>query len=305
MAISAAVYDENRRFLWSVCYRMTGNAADAEEIVQETFVRALEKPPPNTKEAWLPWLTRVAVNLSRDFLRRRRRTNYVGVWLPSPIPTEDLEELEIKTDESPATRYDLQESVSIAFLLALEALTPAARAVLLLRDVFDYSTGETANVLGMTEANVKVTLHRARRAMNDYDKNRTTMDSVRQQKAQETLQKFLKCLETNDVKELEKLLTENVVVVSDGGGEVTALLKPMYGRERVLRLITQLYEVYRGITQTSVCALNHQPAVIVERSNIKPGHAKRYTLQCEYDEEGSIKRLNFVFAPSKLSMLKK
>jgi RNA polymerase sigma-70 factor, ECF subfamily len=301
MTISTAIYDENRRFLWSVCYRMTGNAADAEEIVQETFIRALEKPPPDTKQAWLPWLTRVAVNLSRDFLRHRRKTEYVGEWLPSPIPTEILE---IKSEESPAGRYDLRESISVAFLLALEALTPGQRAVLLLRDVFDYSTIETANLLEMTETNIKVLLHRARRAMRDYDKSRTPTDAAHQEKAQKTLQKFLQCLERNDVEGLEKLLTENVVVVSDGGGEVTALLKPMSGREKVLRLITQLYEVYRSITKTSVCVLNNQPALLVERPGIKPGHAARYTLQCEYDETGRIKRFNFVFAPSKLAALK-
>ena len=173
MAIAAQLYGENRSFLWGLCYRMTGCAADAEEVVQETFVRVLEKPPRDTRESLRPWLVRVAMNLSRDLLRRRRRTEYVGPWLPSPVPPEDVEDQVIREPEaafvdSPAARYDMRESVSVAFLLALEALTPAQRAVLLLRDVFDYSTGETAEVAGMTEANVKVTLHRARRRMREY-----------------------------------------------------------------------------------------------------------------------------------------
>ena len=116
---------------------MTGNAADADDLVQETFVRAIKRPPPRTDEPWHLWLVRVAINLSRDLLRQRKRQSYEGQWLPSPIetvpPTFD------PPDESgnPATRYDLIESVSFAFLLALEALTPTQRAVLVLRDVFD------------------------------------------------------------------------------------------------------------------------------------------------------------------------
>src|SRR6516165_8518747 len=91
MSVPAKVYDDNKRFLWGVCYRMTGNAADAEDLVQETFVRAMEKPPRDTNEPWRPWLLRVAINLSRNQLRRRRQRGYEGQWLPSPIPTEQAE----------------------------------------------------------------------------------------------------------------------------------------------------------------------------------------------------------------------
>ena len=282
---------------------MTGNAADAEEIMQETFVRALERPPASTTKPWLPWLTKVAINLSRDLLRRRRRRDYVGEWLPSPIPDDYLEELEASSDLSPAARYDLRESISIAFLCSLEALTPTRRAVLLLRDAFDYSTSETADVLGMTEANVKVTLHRARREMRDYERVRVPRDAAWHEMAQNTLDTFLRCLAAHDFTGLERLLSENVVVISDGGGEVTALLKPMHGREKVLRLLVQLYQAYRDVMQISVCSLNNQPAAIVDRREGRPDHASRYTLQCEHDEVGLIRRLNFVFAPSKLSAL--
>src|ERR1700720_2824076 len=91
VASFAEVLETDRRLLWGLCYRMTGNAADADDLVQETFVRAIEKPPRRTSEALRPWLVRVAINLSRDLLRQRKRRGYVGAWLPSPIPT-DLEE---------------------------------------------------------------------------------------------------------------------------------------------------------------------------------------------------------------------
>src|SRR5688572_2701183 len=89
MAIPAEVLEIDRKLLWGLCYRMTGNAADADDIVQETFVRAIENPPRRLDQPLRPWLVRVALNLSRDYLRRRRRRDYVGPWLPSPVPTDE------------------------------------------------------------------------------------------------------------------------------------------------------------------------------------------------------------------------
>ena len=310
MAIAAELYGENKSLLWGLCYRMTGNAADAEEIVQETFVKALETPPRDMEKSLRPWLIKVAINLCRDLLRRRRKAPYVGPWLPSPIPTDDLQanahrEPESAPEDSPLARYDMMESISVAFLLALEALPPAQRAVLLLRDVFDYTTCETAEALGMTEANVKITLHRARRSMRAYDKARAPSRLADQELMRSALERFLLYLKTRDVEGLERLLTEDVVVVSDGGGEVKALLEVMRGREKVLILVTRLYEAYRDVTQTSLCVLNGQPAVFVERQESRPDHASRYTMQCELDDMGHISRMNFVFAPSKLAALKR
>ncbi|HKA22086.1 MAG TPA: sigma-70 family RNA polymerase sigma factor [Blastocatellia bacterium] len=204
MPISNEVYSENRHLLWGVCYRMTGNAAEAEDIVQETFVKALEKPPRDTQQAWRPWLLRVAINLSRNQVRRRRQRGYDGPWLPSPIPTGDrdvsgTEGFKAAKEDTPSTRYDMLESISIAFLLALEALTPSQRAVLLLRDVFDYSTKETAEALEITETGAKVILHRARRIMRDYDKDRTVTSADRCEVTQRALHRFLECLKTHNL----------------------------------------------------------------------------------------------------------
>src|SRR5262252_7589610 len=91
MAVPVEALETDRRLLWGLCYRMTGNAADADDLVQETFVRALEKPPRRFDEPLRPWLIRVAINLSRDLLRKRKRRSYVGDWLPSPVPTGELE----------------------------------------------------------------------------------------------------------------------------------------------------------------------------------------------------------------------
>src|SRR5688500_9082162 len=176
------IFSENQRFLWGLSYRMTGSAADADDVCQETFIRLMQKPPANTEEPLRPWLVRVAVNLSRDVLRRRKRQGYIGQWLPSPFETENNEDVFENLDfqdvnasansNNPSTRYEMLESISFAFLLALEVLTPTQRAVLLLRDVFDFNVAETADVLKMTGQNVKTTHHRARRTMKEYEQNR-------------------------------------------------------------------------------------------------------------------------------------
>src|SRR5687767_5400493 len=115
--LDAAVVHENERHLFDLAYRLTGSAADAEDVVQETFARAVERPPVDTARAWRPWLVRVAMNVGRDVLRRRRRTRYPGTWLPSTLETDDLADAR----ESPDARYGRLESASVAFLRALES----------------------------------------------------------------------------------------------------------------------------------------------------------------------------------------
>ena len=305
MTAYAETLENDRRLLWGLCYRMTGNAADADDLVQETFVRALERPPRRTDEPLRPWLVRVAMNLSRDLLRRRRRRDYTGPWLPSPVPTdeESLPSFEpvAPSEASPAARYDLLESVSFAFLLALEALTPQQRAVLLLRDVFDYSTAETAQALDMTEASVKVTLLRARRRMKDYDRQRADFSPDRREATRRALEQFLLYLNSRDAAGLEQLLAADVVTVSDGGGEVQAAMQPIRGRDKLLRLIAALNAKLRGTPRVVWKELNGLPAVIFEDVDSTATRATRYTVQIELDDAGRIRRLDSVLAPSKLT----
>ena len=118
------LYREHRSFLHGLCYRMTGSTADAEDIVQETFARALVSPPPDASPPRRPWLVRVAVNMARDRLRQRKRAPYVGPWLPVPVETGEAS----ADDDDPERHYGMIESISFAFLLACEALTPRQRA---------------------------------------------------------------------------------------------------------------------------------------------------------------------------------
>lgn len=305
MASGGEFYEGNRRYLWGLCYRMTGNASDADDLVQETFVKALEHPPKRTDLPMRPWLVRVALNLSRDLLRSRRRRQG-DVWLPSPVPSEELDtppsfEPAATESDSPMARYEMLESVSFAFLLALEGLTPAQRAVLLLRDVFDYSTRETAKALGSSESSVKVTLLRARRAMKEYDKERALPDAAHADLTKRALEQFLLCLRAGDVTGLERLLTSDVVSISDGGGEVAAALKPIYGRDKVLRLIMKTAERLGDSVGILFRSLNGAPAVVFEAAAPLPNHVTRFSMHCDVDQSGLIRRLNFVLAPTKLA----
>jgi RNA polymerase sigma-70 factor (ECF subfamily) len=307
-AISADMLEADRRLLWGLCYRMTGNAADADDLVQETFIRALENPPRRLDEPLRPWLVRVALNLSRDLLRKRRRRAYAGEWLPSPVPTEAVEEPAsyeppAPPEDSPAARYDLIESISMAFLIALEALTPTGRAVLLLRDVFDYSTGETAEALGISEASIKVHLHRARRRMADYDERRAQPGRTLSAMTKRALEQFLSCLGVRNAEGIERLLAEDVVSISDGGGEVAAAMRRVRGRSRVMRLVMGLAQKAGAIRKASFVSLNGLPALLVELETDRPKIASRLTLHVEVDRNGRIRRLLTVLAPSKLTAI--
>jgi RNA polymerase sigma-70 factor, ECF subfamily len=295
-------YAAHRSFLWGLCYRLTGSAADADDLVQETFVRALSRPPARRDAPWRPWLVRVALNLGRDLLRRRRRRRYEGPWLPSPLETEDVPPaFEPAAEGNPAARYDLVESLSFAFLVALEALTPAQRAVLLLRDVFDYSVRETAAALRFTEAKVKTSHLRARRLLATYDSSCRLNPTVAG--AEEILPRFLACLQTGDVPGAESLLAQDVLLLSDGGGEFVTALQPVRGRDKVLRLVLGL--AAKRILPSSVrfTRLNGGPGVVLDFAGARPPLPPRVVWECRQDAEGRIAEFFWVSASRKLTAL--
>lgn len=293
----AARLEAARPYLWALAYRLTGCAADADEIAQETLARALERPPAGELR---PWLTRVAVNLGRDELRRRRR-GYVGEWLPSPVPSDEPPSVEpIELSPGAEARYSLLESASVAFLLALEALTPAQRAVLLLRDVFDLSVREVSGSLGIGEGNVKVIHHRARAAMDAYDSRRRPPDAALRQRTSVALEAFLTALAAGDAEAAARLLAPDARTQTDGGGEFVAALREVSGADRVLRFLLKL-------TQKSVLSrfafreLNGLPALVAEVAQSPSRWAPRFVLSVEVDAEDRIAQVRIVLATRKLT----
>jgi RNA polymerase sigma factor (sigma-70 family) len=307
-AAAESAFRAHERYVWGVLFRLTGCAADADDLLQETFVRVLESPPADLEASLRPWLVRVGVNLARDLLRRRRRNGYVGPWLPSPIEaTEVLPAYEIADRDGVSTegRYDLMESVSFAFLLALEALTPTQRAVLLLRDVFDYSARETSDALGMTEANVRTTHHRARRAMASYERRRVVPDAALKARTGEALGRLLASLMNGDVAQVEALLAADIREMSDGGGQYLAARRPILGANRVARYLVGIRPQARAVaSRVEVRELNGLPALVLDIAwSGHPRLAPRAVLACDLAHDGRIATVYTVLAARKLTAL--
>jgi RNA polymerase sigma-70 factor (ECF subfamily) len=313
-SVLEAAFREHRRMLWNFCYRLTGVAADADDIVQETFARAAREQL-DTERPLAPWLIQVAANLGRDLLRARKRRGYAGPWLPSPIVTECEEEwgtaVPAAAREGPATEgvethYDLLESASFAFLLALEVLTPSQRAVLLLREVLDYSVRETATVLGLSEGAIKVSHHRARAALEGYDRRRTSFSGETRERHIVALGQLLLAIQTGDLPKLRDALSPEVVLRTDGGGEYVAALNPIYGADNASAFFLGLRKKLPRDWQTTFVTLNGRPAVFAELvgpNRRLPRFAPRFALLSDPSPDGTIVALHLVLAPRKLAPL--
>lgn len=292
--MSETELERHRTMLWRLCYRMTGSAADADDVVQDTFERALTHPPRDRERDLKPWLVQVALNLGRDQLRRRKRAPYVGPWLPSPIESEGL-----SLEPLPDARYSELESVSMAFLVALEALTSAQRAVVLLCDVLGYSVREAAQALTMTESNVKTTHHRARAALSKYDTERVPFDKALQARTQLALARLVASLTAGHVEKLAELLSSDVTTVNDSDGEFYAARIPIHGRDRVIKFHLKLRRTEPA--HFAIREINGLPAIVGEFASAPPHVARRMVVLIALNHEGQVSQLNSTVASRKLT----
>lgn len=241
----------HRSLLFTVAYEMLGSAADAEDVVQEAWLRWAEADQGEVRDP-RAYLVRVVTRRSLDRLRtlRRRREVYVGPWLPEPVLTSP----EVADD------VELAESVSIAMLTVLETLAPTERAVFVLREVFDVPYEEIAGAVGRTPAAVRQIAHRAR---GRVAAGRPRMEvSRREQEA--AVESFRAAIELGDMQVLLDSLAPDVVLVTDGGGEVPALPRPVMGAEDVARVLTNLLARVAPEARTGAVWLNGSPALWVE-----------------------------------------
>jgi len=280
----------DRAWLWGVAYRITGIAADADEIVQETWLRALEQPPGDTSRPWRPWLTRVAVNLARDRLRARRRRDYVGPWLPSPVPDEVLTSAEARLGDV--------ETASFALLEALERLTPGQRAVWVLREVAELDVAATAEALAMTPTNVKVTHHRARAALG---RPFSPSPPIPRDDAMQLVHQFLWALSTGDLDTLRRVVAPDVRCVSDGGGEYTAAKVPFSGFDRVMAFYVGKARKDGPPDRFALGWYNGAPALLAEHDQVRGKWAPRWVMRLEIGADGLIHRLDSVLTTRKLA----
>ena len=299
-ALLGPVFKRESRFVWGLAYRMTGSAADADDIVQETFSRALEHRPDTVRDL-RPWLTSVAVNLGRDALRRRRRRGYVGPWLPSPVD----DDLVGPWAPDASALLEKRERAAYAFLLALEVLTPQQRAVLVLRDVCGLSVAEAGRALQMSEARVKVTHHRARAQVKKSGREPGQGDAQQTERVRASLMRFVTALMTENDSELLACLTEGALVISDGGGEFLAALRPVRGAARVVRFFTGLRRKLGKDGRFEVREVNGEPSVVAEISTEVARAAPRWVLRLEVAPDGRIATLHLIAASAKLTHVRR
>ena len=238
-------FESYRPLLFSIAYRMLGSAMDAEDIVQETYLRYQNA---NKQDIQSPkaYLATITTRLCLDYLKsvKTQREDYIGTWLPEPICT----------DTSPSQIVGNRESITIAFLVLLESLSPIERAIFLLREVFDYSYAEIASVVGKREDNCRQYYQRARQFIIER-RPRFEPSSATQEKLVES---FLQALTTGDVVTLKDLLAEDVELYGDGGGKARAIRHPIVGRDGVVRfLVTGIYrqlppDIIMGIVNVNV-----------------------------------------------------
>jgi RNA polymerase sigma-70 factor (ECF subfamily) len=295
--------EARRRELWALAYRMTGCPAEAEDIVQETYARALTER--HEGEHLRAWAFRVCTNLSIDAQRARRRRRYVGPDLPTPVDLEAWLGARPSEEADVEARYQTRESLSYAFVAALDRLGPKQRAVLVLRDVLGLSVRETAAAIGASEVNVKVLHHRARAAMADYDRAHEPAESRGRAPGPTTealLVRLLGAIATHDATTIAALLAEPVETRSDAAGAFTAARRPVVGREKVALFWSKMGRG-RTVLSVSMVSANGAPAVRFELAPTR-GHATTMLLLADFDRDGRALRVDALFAEAKLGRLR-
>jgi RNA polymerase sigma-70 factor, ECF subfamily len=245
--------DELRPLMFSIAYRMTGSVGDAEDIVQEAVIRTYQAASQETLESPRAFVTTTTTRLAIDHLRsaRVRRETYVGTWLPEPLVSDPA--------AGPAERAEMSDSLSLAFLVLLESLSPVERAVFLLREVFGYDYGEIARAVDKSEPNCRQIFTRARRRI---DEGRPRFEASRRQ-GTELTDRFLAAVSGGDLEGFIEMLAPDVVMYGDGGGKAPAARTPIHGREQVARLLRGLARQFpRWVSEIRPSQINGQPGIV-------------------------------------------
>jgi RNA polymerase sigma-70 factor (TIGR02957 family) len=284
-------FEELRPRAFGIAYRMLGSVSDAEDVVQEGMLR-LYRAIENDEGIKSPaaYLSTVVTRLAIDELRsaRARRETYVGEWLPEPLITSE--------EDDPARHAEIADSLSLAFLVTLESLSPEQRAVFLLRDVFDYPFYRVAEIVGKTEPAVRQLAVRARRHVEERRPRYETSPDQRNELAR----RFLAAAQEGDVAGLESLLAEDVVLHGDGGGKAPALARPLHGAARVARTFTAWVKAAAkfGVTDVRVVEVNHQSGLMMLGDDGSVLSVMAFDIN-----EGRIQGINSVVNPDKLRHL--
>ena len=283
-------FETYRTYLFAIAYRMLGSAMDAEDLVQETYLR-YQTTPPETIRSLKAFLTTILTRLCMDQLQlaRRKREVYVGPWLPEPILTAPT-----PASEDPAERIDREESISLAFLALLEQLQPFERAVFLLREVFAYEFAEIATMLDKSEVACRRSFSRAKKHLSEHRPRFPASPETHRQ----MLTGFLQAAQGGDMIPLMDLLAENVTLWADAGGKIKqAALRPIVGRDAVARFSLGTVRFLPEDSRVELAEVNGQAAVIIRTS----GQAL-FVLSIEVEAE-RIQAIRIIANPEKLARI--
>lgn len=288
--ISVERFEDLRPYLFSIAYRMLGSASDAEDVLQDAWLRSHKAPEELDSDR--AWLAAVVTRLCLDRLKSARATReqYVGPWLPEPVPTEAL--------PVPEQTMMQRESVTVAFLVLLERLSPAERGAFLLREVFDYAYGDVARILEVTEAAARQLVHRAKERIAQGKRR----FDVEPDKQREAVQRFLAAAEQGDLPSLEALLASGATYTADGGGRVAAARRVVEGPHAIALIFANFARIARsepGAWRGELDELNGEPAFLAYHNG---------TLDAVFVftiEDGRIASIHVVRNPEKLAWLKR
>ncbi|GAB4050918.1 RNA polymerase sigma-70 factor [Catellatospora paridis] len=275
---------EHRNLLFTVAYEILGSAADAEDVLQETWLRWVKVDLDQVRDQ-RAYLIRITTRQSLNRLRtlQRRRESYVGPWLPEPL----------RTAPDTADDAELAESVSMAMMLVLETLSPTERAVFVLREAFEVSYDEIAAAVDKSPAAVRQIAHRARQHV-DARRPRKLVSAGERRAA---LEAFQRAVETSDLQGLLHVLAPDVVVVSDGGGLKQAALQPVFGAEKAIRLFVGSMQKVGGTLTTEPTVINGGPALVFRLDGQIDGVAALRI------EDARVTGIYYVRNPEKLSRI--
>lgn len=284
------LYNQYRALLFKLAYQLTGSAADAEDAVQDVFFKASNIHPERLAEP-KAYLCKMVTNRCLDLQKsaRKNREVYVGPWLPEPIRTPETDSL-----ETTVVRRDL---LSYAMLVLLERLTPTERAVFVLREALDFDYPEIAELLGKQEANCRKLLSRARSKMGISDEETIATEAVEL----EWVGRFIASLEQGNVDDVLSLLTEDIMIVSDGGGKVSAATRPIQTREHAVRFMLGTFANIKRNYQEGVhfefAPLNGETGMVLRSGD------EVVTAIFIQIRGGKIARIYFVRNPDKLTQV--
>ena len=283
----AEAFEHYRVLLFSIAYRMTGSASDAEDLVQETYLR-YQASEGSEIVSLKAYLTTIITHLALNYLKSARlaREQYMGTWLPEPILTS-------QDGGFPGSALEHQETLSLAFLRLLEALSPPERAVFLLHEIFDYPFSEIGSMLSKSPANCRQILHRARQALQD----RRARFEPEPQRQRQLLFSFLAASQAGDMAALTGLLAHDAVSWSDGGGKVQTNLKPIHRKLAVARFWLSVMRKNQRPLAVTLAEINGSPALLFWDEGSLAG-----VLSLSYSVEG-IQEIYALLNPEKLAYL--